>query len=195
MRESRWIPETFVVLTLLCVAFVTGGTPSSASWRSATFGYTLEACVTAALISAVFIQPSSMAARALSWRPLTGLGRISYGVYLFHAPIAWLALHLITPEALARMRSILVVGMANGPLVPPSSGSGYLQLPEMMNPTVVRFAIVSAIVLISTSIVAALHFRYVERRFLAMRPAASASRGGRGPHRHLAQVCLSGSKP
>ena len=65
MRESRWIPETFVVLTALCVVFVTGGTPSSASRRSATFGYTLEACATAGLISAVFIQPSSLGARAV----------------------------------------------------------------------------------------------------------------------------------
>ena len=30
-------------------------------------------------------------ARALSWRPLAGLGLISYGVYLFHWPIfLWL---------------------------------------------------------------------------------------------------------
>jgi len=193
MRESRWIPEAFAVLTGLCVAFVTGGTPSSASWRSATFGYTLEACATAALISAVFIQPSSIAARALSWRPLTGLGRISYGVYLFHAPIAWLALRFITPETLTRMRSILV-DMAHGAFVPPSSASGYLQSPAMMNPTVMRFAIVSAIVLIASSIVAGLHFRYVERRFLAMRPATSACRGGLGSHRHPGQACLSGSK-
>ena len=195
MRESRWIPETFVVLTVLCVAFVTGGTPSSASWRSATFGYTLEACATAALISAVFIQPSSVAARALSWRPLTGLGRISYGVYLFHAPIAWLALHLITPEAVARMRSILVVGVANGAFVPPFGASRYLQSPPIMSPTVARFAIVSAIVLILTSIVAGLHFRYVERRFLAMRPGPGASGGGGRPRRQLAQTCLSGFQP
>jgi peptidoglycan/LPS O-acetylase OafA/YrhL len=180
MRESRWLPETLVVLTSLCVAFVTGGTPSSASWRSATFGYTLEACATAALISAVFIQPSSIAARVLSWRPLTGLGRISYGVYLFHAPIAWLALHLITPDSLARMRSIQLV-------VLPSPA---------INPTVMRFAIVSAIVLVATSIVAGLHFRYVERRFLAMRPSsASASGGGTVSHPHPAHACLSGSKP
>jgi hypothetical protein len=65
-----------------------------------------------------------------------------------------------------------------------------------MNPTVMRFAIVSAIVLIATSIVAGLQFRYVERRFLAMRPSsASASGDGAVSHPHLAQACLSGSKP
>jgi hypothetical protein len=65
-----------------------------------------------------------------------------------------------------------------------------------MNPTVMRFAIVSAIVLIATSIVAGLHFRYVERRFLAMHPSfAGASEGGAVSHPHLAQACLSGSQP
>jgi peptidoglycan/LPS O-acetylase OafA/YrhL len=195
MRESRWLPETLVVLTGLCVAFVTGGTPSSASWRSATFGYTLEACATAALIGAVFVQPSSMAARALSWRPLAGLGRISYGVYLFHAPIAWLALHLITPETLSRMSSTLVVGMASGAFVPPFNASGYLQPAMIINPTALRFAIVSLIVLIATSGVAGVHFRYVERRFLAMRSAPGASRSSREPHPQLAQTGLSGPRP
>jgi peptidoglycan/LPS O-acetylase OafA/YrhL len=169
MRESRLLPEAFVLLTCLCVMFVTGGTPSSASWRSATFGYTLEACATAALIGAVFVQPSSIAARALSWGPLAGLGRISYGVYLFHAPIAWLALHSLTSDTLARMRSELVVGVANVAFVPPSKVSEPLLSPAMMNPPVLRFVLVSAIVLIATWIVAGLHYHCVERRFLAMR--------------------------
>jgi hypothetical protein len=146
------------------------------------------------LIGAVFVQPSSLVARALPWRPLAALGRVSYGLYLFHAPIAWLALHLITPETLARMSSILLVGMANGAFVAPFSASGYLQ-PAMMNLTVMRFAIVSVIVLIATSGVAGVHFRYVERRFLAMRIAPGANGSGRGPHPHLAQACLSGSRP
>jgi peptidoglycan/LPS O-acetylase OafA/YrhL len=178
IRRSVELPEVFVVLTALCVAFVTGGTPSSASWRSATFGYTLEACASAALMGAVFIQPSSIVARALSWRPLAGLGRISYGVYLFHAPIAWLALHLITPEGLGRIRSILVVGMADSAFVPRFGASAYLQSLAMMNPAM-RFTFVSAIVLVATSIVAGLHFRYVERhaasyRYERWRPRTSS---------------------
>ena len=102
-----------------------------------------------------------------------------YGVYLFHAPIAWLALHKITPLALPRMRSIQLV-------VP--------QSPAVMNPTVMRFA--SAILIIATSMFAGLHFRYVQRRSLAMSHAsASASGGGAVSHPHPAQACLSGSKP
>ena len=89
-----------------------------------------------------------------------------------------------------------MVGMANGTFVPPFSASGFLRLPAMMNPAVMRFALVSGIVLIATSIVAGLHFRYVERRFLAMRPA-SANASGSGPvsHCHPSQACLPGIKP
>src|SRR5262249_35898478 len=75
------------------------------------------------------------------------------------------------------MGSILVVGLANGAFAPPFRAAGFLEAPAMMNPTLMRFAIVSATVLIATSLVAALHFHFVERRFLAMRPSAGASRG------------------
>jgi len=89
-----------------------------------------------------------------------------------------------------------MAGMASGTFVPAFSASGFLQLPAMMNPTVMRFAIVSAFVLIATSIVAGLHFRYVERRSLAMRPASvNASELGPLSHRHPVQACLSGTKP
>ncbi|MGH7905298.1 MAG: acyltransferase family protein, partial [Candidatus Binataceae bacterium] len=55
MQEARLFPVITLIVVCACVAFVTGGRPSSASWRSGTFGYTLVACATASLISAVFI--------------------------------------------------------------------------------------------------------------------------------------------
>jgi peptidoglycan/LPS O-acetylase OafA/YrhL len=53
-------------------------------------GLALHACCAVTVIAVVrFDGPLS---RALSWRPLAGLGRISYGVYLFHWPIfLWLS--------------------------------------------------------------------------------------------------------
>src|SRR5581483_11477536 len=90
IRESRWFAPITAVTAVACIIFVTGGYPSSASWRSATVGYTLDACASAALIGAVFMQPRGVVTRALSWRPLVSLGRVSYGVYLFHVGVAWL---------------------------------------------------------------------------------------------------------
>ena len=53
-------------------------------------GFVLHACCAAAVIAAVRVRGPLQ--RALSWRPLVGLGRISYGVYLFHWPIfLWLS--------------------------------------------------------------------------------------------------------
>src|SRR5258708_37597225 len=76
MRQSRWFPELALASARLCVIVVTGGVPSSASWRSATLGYTLVACASAALICGIFAQPHSAVARALSWQPLVSLGRV-----------------------------------------------------------------------------------------------------------------------
>src|SRR5262249_20564450 len=150
MRESRRVPEVALLMTLVCVAFVTGGRPSSASIRSATVGYTLTAFTTAGLIAAVFSQPSSPVARALSWRPLVSLGRISYGVYLFHAPIAW-SVHQAAPR------------VAESALAMPLITDLHAAQPS------VSFALVAVIVLFLTSIVAGLHYHFVERWFMSFR--------------------------
>jgi peptidoglycan/LPS O-acetylase OafA/YrhL len=50
-------------------------------------GYLLVAVAAAAVIAAA-VQPTSGAlARMLSWRPLTAIGLISYGLYLYHIPV------------------------------------------------------------------------------------------------------------
>jgi peptidoglycan/LPS O-acetylase OafA/YrhL len=50
-----------------------------------TLGWTLAEAGTALLIVAA---PTGLIARALSLKPVVGLGLISYGVYLWHFPIA-----------------------------------------------------------------------------------------------------------
>ena len=45
----------------------------------------------AVVIAAAVLCPSSLVARGLSWRPLRALGKISYGLYLWHYPLfLWL---------------------------------------------------------------------------------------------------------
>lgn len=51
-------------------------------------GFTIAAIATTLIIGGVVHRPKSLSGRLLSTRPLVGLGRISYGVYLWHAPIA-----------------------------------------------------------------------------------------------------------
>ena len=152
-----------LIAACACVAFVTGGDPSSGSLRSATFGYTLAACATAALITAVFLQPDSAVARALSWRPLVSLGAVSYGVYLFHPAIAWLVLRFIRESGLMRV------------------AAGWW---------LARFSLTAIAVAGLAWGVAALHYRYVERFFMSLRapverrapsPARAQSKRARTP--------------
>lgn len=64
-----------------------------------TFTFGLSAIdVLAALLILTAVQEDSMLARALNWRPLRWLGRISYGAYVFHdilhPEFGWVGAHL-----------------------------------------------------------------------------------------------------
>jgi peptidoglycan/LPS O-acetylase OafA/YrhL len=50
-------------------------------------GYTLVALAAAAVIAHLVVTPRGVMARVLAWRPLRDIGRISYGLYLWHLPI------------------------------------------------------------------------------------------------------------
>jgi peptidoglycan/LPS O-acetylase OafA/YrhL len=178
MSESTIVPIAVALVALGCIVFVTGGSPSSASWRSATFGYTLGACATAALIAAVFMQPHSIVARALSWRPLVAIGRISYGAYLFHLAVAWLVIGVLRPALWAQVAwrfSNPALGAAlpvsEATVVPLSGAMGYVSALAAANP-IFRFTIALVLVLTLTLAAAALHYRYVESWFMARRRPA-----------------------
>ena len=53
-------------------------------------GLTLAALATAIVITQCLIAPVPGVRTFLAWRPMVVIGRMSYGVYLWHAPVAWL---------------------------------------------------------------------------------------------------------
>ncbi len=57
-------------------------------------GFLLVAITGAVLLAAVTLRPDLLLARLLSWSPLVGIGRISYGLYLYHWPLFL----FLTPE-------------------------------------------------------------------------------------------------
>jgi peptidoglycan/LPS O-acetylase OafA/YrhL len=142
IQHMRAFPTLALAAACASVIFITGGRPSSGSLRSATLGYTVGASVTAALIAAVFVQPTSPIARFLSWNPLVSLGRVSYGVYLFHPAIAWLVVRY-----------------------PLFGGS----LEQATGGPLARFVLLSLLVLCTAWAIAALHYQYVERWFMSLR--------------------------
>ena len=77
-------------------------------------GFLLAAVLSAGVVVAA-IQPGGLLARALGVAPLAGLGRISYGVYLFHWPVfLWLTERRtrLTPWELLGARSAVTVAVA-----------------------------------------------------------------------------------
>jgi peptidoglycan/LPS O-acetylase OafA/YrhL len=54
-------------------------------------GFLVVALASVVVVATVVVVPGGWLARGLSWRPLVALGRISYGVYLYHWPLfLWL---------------------------------------------------------------------------------------------------------
>jgi len=90
LAEWRWFTSVAVVAALLAFGWATGGA-FKGGWRASTVGFTLIAVTTAAVVLAVFFQPESLLARCLAWPPMVFVGKISYGIYLFHDPL-WDAL-------------------------------------------------------------------------------------------------------
>lgn len=148
LESAVWFPPLALCTTLGTIAWVT-----QYRWRTETFGYTMMAMASSTLLLAIFLQPQCQISRLLAARPLVHLGRISYGVYLFHAPL---------------LAALEVKLHFSAQYIEPA-----------------RYLPVLSLLAFGSIAVAALHYRAVERRFLAMRgprPFLANSRAARsGP--------------
>ncbi|HUA36628.1 MAG TPA: acyltransferase [Candidatus Binataceae bacterium] len=88
LRDWSWFTASASMIAIVAMAWATAGsTIDGPGWHAATLGFTLIAVATALFVIALFLQARSWPARILSTRPLVEVGKISYGIYLFHDPV------------------------------------------------------------------------------------------------------------
>jgi peptidoglycan/LPS O-acetylase OafA/YrhL len=175
VQQWRVFPYAAAVVALICVAWLTGGHSSSASVRSATVGYTLGAITVAAVIIAILARPGSRLSRSLSWSPLVSVGKVSYGMYLFHLALAQTIFELLDPEiwywAASREGPQSVSSLKRATIsIFEALGSASRMLAEY---PLAHFIVAFVFVTLAAFGVAWLHFRFVERKFMALRPSAN----------------------
>jgi peptidoglycan/LPS O-acetylase OafA/YrhL len=103
LRECRFFPTVTVVTASATIFWGTGS-----AWRCFTLGFTVMSIATSMVVLSIFLQQHSWLARSLSWRPLVFIGKISYGVYLFHM-LVW---HLVA-HGLHKFSGPLITGPQN----------------------------------------------------------------------------------
>lgn len=88
-RHARVIGSASIVVMIVAFSQLAG--PSPAYFRGGALVFSLA---TAGLLIAATRAPRWLPARFLAWQPMAYLGRISYGLYLWHWPLAvWLDTH------------------------------------------------------------------------------------------------------
>jgi peptidoglycan/LPS O-acetylase OafA/YrhL len=90
-RTSLWI--VFLILLAGVPGLNSKGLPLTLLWMAVGYGWMSVLFATAMILA--LTNKSGFLSRALRWRWLTGLGTISYGVYLFHYMIYGLCMWLI----------------------------------------------------------------------------------------------------
>jgi len=95
-----------VIITVIVFCTAQNGEPTPAYQI---YGGVLSLSLLAAWMVSIFFQPASLVSRSLAWRPLVMLGRISYGLYIFHfiviRVVGWL-LNMTLPSHNVRLNLV-----------------------------------------------------------------------------------------
>lgn len=130
---AGWLPRTPRAVGVLQYAAVAGsvvigsvalGVSRQESWLYHG-GLTLIALLTGTVIGAVLAAPSGRIATLLSWSPLTSLGRISYGVYLWHWPLQFMV-RGAAPDAPRTVRALVTIALS---IAVPAVSYRFVELP------------------------------------------------------------------
>ena len=93
LAQRAWFRRAIQVATIPAILWLGYlDVASAVYWRLLyqQAGLTLAALATGIVITQCLIAPVPGVRSFLAWRPMVAIGRMSYGLYLWHAPVAWL---------------------------------------------------------------------------------------------------------